>query len=60
MCVLLIIDQWNEEGFLCIFLAANHIEIEMKYKPEKLRFKFNFLVGVAENQKAKLGKDGQK
>ena len=35
MFVLLIIDLWYEEGFLCISLVANHIEIEMKHKHEK-------------------------
>ena len=28
---------------------ANHLEIEMEYKDEKYKCKFNFLAGVAEN-----------
>ena len=49
MFVLLIIDLWYEEGFLCIPLDENHIEIEMKHEHEKQRCKFDFLAGVDEN-----------
>ena len=35
MFEVLIIDLWYEEGFPCIFVVANHIEIDMKHIYEK-------------------------
>ena len=60
MLVLLIIDLWYEEGFLCIFLFANHVEIGIKYKHEKRDANSIFQQGLPKIKTAELEKSGRK